>query len=259
MLLAIDVGNTETVAAVWDGDVLIQDWRLATERDVTGDELASRHEGILRLRGASLADLDEMVVASVVPTVTPSYELLSRNYLGSEALVLGPGVRTGISLAIDNPRELGADRLANAVAARDRFDGPSIVVDFGTATTFDAVSGQGEYLGGAIAPGIETSLLALSQRAARLLTVDLVAPERAIGKSTAESMRSGAVFGTVDMVDGLIGRFRDELDGDAAVLATGGLAGVVAELSDEIDEHDRLLTLDGLRLVHELNREGGGS
>ncbi len=253
MLLAVDVGNTETVAGVYDGDRLLHDWRLSTERTDTADELAARHEGILRLRGGSLSDLRRMVVASVVPSLTSSYRALARQYLQSEALMLGPGVRTGISLAIDNPHELGADRIANAVAAHRRYGGPAIVVDFGTATTFDAISADAEYVGGAIAPGIETSLFALSQRAARLVTVDLVAPARAIGKSTSESMRSGAVYGTVALVDGLVARFRRELSGSPCVIATGGLAPLVFELSDEIDEHDRMLTLDGLRLVHDQN------
>ena len=259
MLLAIDVGNTETVAAVYDGDELLHDWRLSTEREATADELAHRHEGILRLRGGSITEIDEMVVASVVPTATSSYEALSDRYLPSRALVLGPGVRTGISIAIDNPHEVGPDRIANAVAAYHRYGGASIVVDFGTATTFDAISSEGEYLGGAIAPGIETSLFALSQRAARLHTVDLEPPDRAIGKSTSESMRSGAVFGTVAMVDGVIARIRNELHPAAAVVATGGLAGLIHGLSVEIDEHDRLLTLDGLRLVHKMNARDGGS
>ena len=253
MLLAVDVGNTETLAAIYAGEELVHDWRLSTERTTTADELAARHEGVLRLRGCSLTELDDMVISSVVPTLTSSYERLSETYLQGSALVVGPGVRTGIALAIDNPRELGADRLVNAVAAHRRYEGAVIVVDFGNATTFDAVSAAGEYLGGAIAPGIETSLEALSSRAARLLTVDLVPPARAIGKSTAESMRSGAVYGTVAMVDGLVARFRGELDAAAVVVATGGLAPLVSELSEEIDEFDRMLTLEGLRMVHSLN------
>jgi type III pantothenate kinase len=167
--------------------------------------------------------------------------------------VIGPGVRTGIGLAIDNPRELGADRIVNAVAAHRRHGGPCIIVDFGTATTFDVVSEAGEYLGGAIAPGIETSLDALTARAARLVKVDLVAPSRPIGKSTVESMRSGIVFGTVALVDGMVVRMKEEIGADTTVLATGGLATLVFPLSEQIDEIVPLLTLDGLRIVHELN------
>ncbi|MGD9573581.1 MAG: type III pantothenate kinase [Thermoleophilia bacterium] len=253
MLLAIDVGNTQTQAGVYSGDELLHEWRLSTDRNATADELAADHDQILRLRGGSLGELDEMIVASVVPTLSAAYSSLALKYLRSEAIVIGPGVRTGISLAIDNPRELGADRIVNAVAAHRRHGGPCIIVDFGTATTFDAVSEAGEYLGGAIASGIETSLDALTARAARLVRVDLVAPPRVIGKSTVESMRAGIVFGTVAMVDGVVARMREELGGDAVVLATGGLASLVCPLSEEIDENDPLLTLEGLRLIHELN------
>lgn len=253
MLLTIDVGNTQTQAGVYSGDELLHEWRISTERAATADELAADHDQILRLRGGSLGELDEMIVGSVVPTLSAAYRSLSLKYLRSEAMVIGPGVRTGISLAIDNPRELGADRIVNAVAAHRRHGGPCIVVDFGTATTFDAVSEAGEYLGGAIAPGIETSLDALTARAARLVRVDLVAPARVIGKSTMESMRSGIVFGTVAMVDGVVRRMREELGAGAFVLATGGLASLVFPLSEEIDDYDPLLTLEGLRLVHELN------
>ena len=167
--------------------------------------------------------------------------------------MVGPGVRTGLSILIDNPHELGADRIANAVAAHRRHEGACIVVNFGTATTFDAVSEAGEYLGGVIAPGIETSLEALTARAARLVTVDLVAPPRVIGKLTVESMRSGVVYGTVAMVDGVVARIKEELDPDALVIATGGLADLVFPHSVQIDENDPLLTLEGLRIVHELN------
>lgn len=253
MLLAIDVGNTQTQAGVYSGDQLLHEWRISTERGATADELAAHHDQILRLRGGSLGELDEMIVASVVPTLSAAYRSLAVKYLRRDAIVIGPGVRTGISLAIDNPRELGADRIANAVAAHRRHGGPCIVVDFGTATTFDAVSEAGEYLGGVIAPGIETSLDALTARAARLARVDLVAPARVIGKSTGESMRSGIVFGTVAMVDGVVERMRDELGPGTFVLATGGLAALVCPLSEQIDENDPLLTLEGLRLVHELN------
>jgi type III pantothenate kinase len=253
VLLAIDVGNTQTQAGVYSGEELLHEWRVATERDATADELAAEHDQILRLRGGSLGALDEMVVGSVVPTQSAAYRSLARKYLQREALVLGPGVRTGLSIAIDNPHELGADRIANAVAAHRRHGGPCIVVDFGTATNFDTVSEAGEYLGGAIAPGVETSLDALVARAARLVKVDLVAPARVIGKSTVEAMRSGVVFGTVAMVDGMIAMMKGELGPDTVVIATGGLADLVCAHSVEIDENEPLLTLEGLRIVHELN------
>ncbi len=257
MLLAVDVGNTQTLAGVFQGDELLHEWRISTERGATADELAAHHDQILRLRGGGLDALSAMVVASVVPNLTDGYRKLAQKYLDHEPVVVGPGVRTGIRLAIDHPHELGADRLANAVAAYDRFGGPCIIVDFGTATTFDAVSEGGEYLGGAIAPGVETSLAALTARADRLIKVDLTPPGRAIGKSTIDSMRSGAVYGTVAMVDGMVRMIEDELGQDAVVVATGGLAALVHKFSDEIDVHEPKLTLDGLRLVHGFSTAAG--
>jgi type III pantothenate kinase len=252
-LLAIDVGNTNTLAGVYQGDELLHEWRISTERSATADELAANHDQILRLRGGSLDELDAMVVASVVPTLTNSYRQLALKYLERPAVVVGPGVRTGMALAIDNPQELGADRLVNAVAAYRRYGGPCIVVDLGTATTLDVVSESGVYLGGVIAPGMETSLDALTSRAARLVKVDLIPPERVIGRSTVESMRSGLVLGTVAMIDGLCQQIRDELTGDTTVIATGGLAKMVAKLSVQIDHIDPMLTLDGLRVIYEMN------
>lgn len=253
MLLAIDVGNTQTLAGVYHGRALLHEWRISTIPGATADELAAHHDQILRLRGGSLGSLDEMVVGSVVPPLSSAYRDLAVRYLDREALVVGPGVRTGVSLAIDNPHEVGADRIANAVAALDRFGGPCIVVDFGTATNFDVVSAAGEYLGGVIAPGVEVSLDALTSRAARLARVDLDAPARIIGKSTVECLRAGIVHGTVAMVDGIVARMKEELGPEALVVATGGLAGMVARHSVEIDEQEPLLTLEGLRLVHERN------
>jgi len=198
-----------------------------------------------------------MIVSSVVPALTAGYQQLAERYLDRPALVVGPGIRTGMPLAIDNPRELGADRLVNAVAAYRRYGGPCIVVDFGTATTFDAVSAEGEYLGGIIAPGVETSLEALTSRADRLVKIDLVPPENVIGRSTVESMRSGLILGAVAMVDGLVTRLRDELGGEAAVVATGGLAAMVCALSAEVEHHDPMLTLDGLRIIYGMNARAG--
>jgi type III pantothenate kinase len=258
-LLAIDVGNTHTLAGVYQGEELLHEWRISSERTATADELAASHDQILRLRGGSLDELDDMIVSSVVPTLTGAYQQLARKYLERPALVVGPGVKTGMPLAIDNPHELGADRLVNAVAAFRRYGGPCIVVDFGTATTLDVVSEAGEYLGGAIAPGMETSLDALTSRAARLVKVDLLPPERAIGRSTVESMRSGLVLGTVAMVDGMCQRIREELGGSAIVVATGGLAEMVCELSEEIDHINPLLTLEGLRAIYSLNARPIGS
>ena len=184
-------------------------------RSATTDELAAQHEGILNLRGGSVTALDGMVVASVVPSLTAGYRQLAQLYLDRPALVIGPGVRTGMPIDIDNPHELGADRIANAVAAHHRHGGPCVVVDFGTATNFDVVSAEGSYIGGAIAPGVEISAAALTDRAARLVKVDLVAPARVIGRSTVECLQSGIVFGTVAMVDGMVARIREEVDGAA--------------------------------------------
>lgn len=253
MLLAIDVGNTNTVAGVYQGAELLHDWRVSSVRGATVDELAAAHEGVLALRGGSLTALDGLVVASVVPSLTAAYRGLAERYLERTALVVGPGVRTGMPVLVDNPHELGADRLVNAVAAVRRYGAPCIVVDFGTATTFDVVSSDGAYLGGAIVPGVETSMDALAARAARLVRVDLVAPARAVGRSTVESLQSGIVNGTVAMVDGMVRRIEAELDRPPAVVATGGLARLIAPLSEEIDEHDPLLTLDGLRIINEMN------
>ena len=260
MLLAIDVGNTQTAVGVYEGRHLLHEWRVSTEREATVDELAARHDQLLRLRGASIGEIDDIVVGSVVPTLTAAYQDLAIKYLERDALVLGPGVRTGISLLIDNPRELGADRLANAVSAHARYGTACVVVDFGTATTFDGVSVGGEYLGGVIAPGIETSLEALSSRAARLLKVDLVPPARVIGRSTVEAMQSGLIYGTVSQVDGIVSRMIEELAPPVAVVATGGLAELVVPLSAHEIDHLPQLTLEGLQRVHELNvpTEAGG-
>jgi type III pantothenate kinase len=259
MLLAIDVGNTQTAVGVYAGRELLHEWRISTERDATVDELAARHDQLLRLRGGSLAEIDDVVVGSVVPALTAAYQDLSISYLERAALVLGPGIRTGISLRIDNPRELGADRLANAVGAYGRYGTACVVVDFGTATTLDAISSAGEYVGGVIAPGLETSLEALSSRAARLLKVDLVPPAHVIGTSTVEAMQSGLIYGTVAQVDGLVERVLQELGGPVAVLATGGLAELVVPLSEHISEHIPQLTLEGLQRVHELNVHAGAA
>lgn len=254
MLLVVDVGNTHTAAGVYSGDELLHEWRLSTDRGATVDELAGRHDQILRLRGGSLADIDDVVVCSVVPALTSAYEDLSHKYMDNAALVLGPDIETGITIRIETPSELGPDRLANAVAVWQRFGTASIVVDFGTATTFDAISSSGEYLGGAIAPGLETSLEALSSRAARLLKVDVRAPDSVIGRSTVESMQSGLIYGTVGQVDGIVARLRAELGDPVAVVATGGLGSLITPLSETISEHDPQLTLDGLQKVYEMNR-----
>ncbi len=264
MLLVIDAGNTQTVMGLYerDGegagglratDGLVDHWRLATDAERTSDEVAALIEGVIGLRGYSLeSDIDGMAVSSGVPRITASLRDLAGRYLEVVPVVIEPGVRTGISILYENPKEVGADRIANAVGAFDLYGGPTIVVDFGTATTCDAVSERGEYLGGAIAPGIEISLDALFGRAAALRAVELVEPKSVLGKSTVESIRSGTVYGFAAQVDGLCARIEAEL-GQCTVVSTGGLAELIAPYSERIEYQEPWLTLHGLRLIHEKN------
>jgi type III pantothenate kinase len=255
VLLAIDNGNTQTHVGMFRGDELVEHWRLATVRDATADELASQLSGLLALRGLSLADIDGAIVGSVVPTLLHEYEMVSERYLDGGLAVVGPGLKTGMAIRLENPRELGADRLANAVAAYEHTGHACIVVDFGTAVNYDVVSSEGEYLGGVLAPGVEISLEALVQRAAKLPKVDLEAPPEVIGRSTLSAMQSGMVYGYAGQVDGIIGRLREELGEEATAIATGGHAPAIAPHCDQVDEIDDLLTLTGLRLIWERNRE----
>lgn len=263
MLLAIDAGNTQTVVGLYevgDGPVpdrrpedgLTDHWRLETEHDRTADELAVLVQGLLAFRGRSLDDIDGLAVSSGVPRVTASLRDFAESYLDSDPVIIAPGVRTGISILYENPKEVGADRIANAVGAFDLYGGPTIVVDFGTATTCDAVSADGEYLGGAISPGIEISMDALVGRAAALRAVELREPRNVLGKSTVESIQSGAVYGYAAQVDGLCDRIAAEI-GPATVISTGGLADLISGLSSRIEHVEPWLTLHGLRLVYEKN------
>jgi len=253
MLLAIDVGNTQTHVGTFEGAQLVEHWRFATAREATADELASLLVGLLGLRGLSLADLDGAIVSSVVPQLTHEYEQVSDRYLAGTLLLVGPGVRTGMPIRIDNPREVGADRLVNALAAYERFGAACIVVDFGTSTNYDAVSADGEYLGGVLAPGVEISMQALSERAAKLPKVDFEAPAETIGRNTIAALQSGLIYGTAGQVDGIVARMREELGVEVEAIATGGLASAVVPFCAEVSEVDDELTLDGLRLIHERN------
>ncbi len=255
MLLAMDIGNSQTVVGVYDGATLLRHWRVSTETRRTSDELALQVEGLLTLMDLSLStSITGVAISSVVPALTEAFRQMADRYLDFRPLVVGPGVRTGIAIRTDNPREVGADRLVNALAAYDKYGGPGIVVDFGTATSFDVYDDAGAFLGGAIAPGVQTSMAALSAGGAQLGAVELARPAHAIGRSTVESMQSGAIYGFAGQVDRLVEALSDELPAAPVVVATGGLAQPITDVCRSIDHHDQWLTLRGLRLVWERNR-----
>ncbi len=256
MLLAVDVGNTETTVGMFDGGELGHTWRLATQQERTGDELALVLNSFLGLRHLSFKkNVTGVVVSSVVPRATQAMREMVGRYLDFEPLVVEPGIKTGMPILIDNPKEVGADRICNAVAAHDAREGPVIVIDLGTATTFDAVSAEGEYLGGAIAPGLSVSANALVAQTAQLRRVEYVVPEQVIGRSTAEAIQSGVVNGYACLIEGMLERFRKELGGGASAVLTGGLAETMAPNLTGIDAVDPWLVLRGLQILYERNAE----
>jgi type III pantothenate kinase len=254
VLLAVDAGNTQTQVGLFEGERLIEHWRLATVREATTDELAVTLTNLLELRARKLDGVDGAIVSSVVPALSLEYERMSERYLDGRLLIVSPALKTGMPIRIDNPHQLGTDRLVNAVAAYHRFGTACIVVDFGTSLNYDVISAQGEYLGGVISPGVEISAEALWERAAKLVKVDIEPPSAVIGKNTEAAIRSGIVHGFAGQVDGIVGRLRQELGDQAAAIATGGHAQVIAPYCETIDEIDDWLTLTGLRLIHEMNR-----
>ena len=249
MLLAVDVGNTQTALGLYRDEELVDHFRLATDRNRTGDEL-----GVTLAALFDLEDVEGICLSTTVPALEREWERVAERWLKAPLLTLGPGVRTGIPIRYDDPREVGPDRIANAVAGLERYGAPCVVVDFGTSTNFDIVSPEGEYVGGVLAPGIEVSMDALFARAARLVKVDFVAPAGVIGKTTVGGLQSGLVYGFAGQVDGIVRRIRQELGVDAQTVATGGLADLIAPHAETLDRVDPFLTLEGLRLVWLRNR-----
>ena len=254
MLLALDVGNTNTVVGVFEGQTLLRHWRLSTRREGTRDEYAMLIKGLFDFAGLDFQRVSAVIISSVVPPLQGPLEEMVRQYFGVEPMVVGPGIKTGMPILYESPREVGADRIVNAVAAFEAYGGPCIVVDFGTATTFDAISARGEYLGGAICPGIGISAEALFQHAAKLPRVDITQPKVIIGRNTVGSMQAGLFYGYLSLVEGVAARMRAELGGRATVIATGGLAQLLLTESSAVDRVDPLLTLTGLRILFERNQ-----
>jgi len=255
MLLTIDIGNTNITLGLYQGEELAASWRVRTIHERMPDEYGILLLDLFRHRNYQPSQVEGVAMASVVPPLTPVFQQVCRDYVGQEPLVVDAGVRTGVRVRYDNPREVGADRVVDAAAVRALYGGPACVVDFGTATTFDAVSAEGDYLGGAIAPGIQIAAQALFERTAKLPRVELTRPPSVIGRNTPQSIQAGMLFGYVGLVEGVVARFRAELGPEMKVIATGGLAPLIAQETEVIDVVDPWLTLYGLRLIWDLNQD----
>lgn len=256
MLLAFDVGNTNIVLGVYQDDQLITHWRMSTDKSKSADEIGIIVDQLFRYEGLNLKDVKSVIISSVVPTIMYSLQHMSMKYCNKEAIVVGPGVKTGMNIKYDNPKQVGADRIVNAVAAIKKYGGPVIVVDFGTATTFCAISEKHEYLGGVIMPGVKISSDALFEKTAKLTRVELVKPDTVICKNTTASIQSGIIYGYVGSVDYIVNRMKEELGWPTAkIIATGGLANLIASEAKSIEEVDKFLTLDGLNMIYRMNLE----
>ncbi len=256
MLLAVDIGNTTIGLGLFDGKTLVRAWKLKTDRDRTGDEYIVTVLDLFRIAGQDAGAISGAIISSVVPPLTPVWDEVCRSCFRTEPRIVGPGLKTGMPILYENPLEVGADRIAAAVAAFERYGGPTVVVDFGTATTFDAVSAKGEYLGGAIAPGIQISAEALYLKTARLPRIEIRKPKRAIGRTTVSSMQSGLYFGYVGLVKNTIEEIRKEVGAGARVVATGGFGGLIVPELEGIEAFEPGLVLEGLRIIFDRNREG---
>ncbi|MBN2981264.1 type III pantothenate kinase [Cohnella algarum] len=254
MILVVDVGNTNIVLGLYDNGTLKQHWRLSTNRSATVDEYGIQLVTLFQFAGVKTEHIEGVMLASVVPPLMPMLEQLFRKYVGREALVVGPGIKTGLNIRYENPKEVGADRIVNAVAGIEHYGAPLVVVDFGTATTFDYIDASGAYLGGVILPGIGISAEALYQRASKLPRVELIKPKRVVGRNTVSAIQSGLIYGYAGQVDGIVNRIRKEQGENPKVIATGGLAELIAGESETIEHVDPLLTLEGLRMIYERNR-----
>jgi len=255
MLLVVDIGNTNIVFGVYDNSTLVNHWRLSTALQKTVDEYAILLNSLLYIEKIKLSQIDSAIISCVVPPLLIPFEIVCRKYIGIRPIIIEPGIKTGMPISYENPSELGADRIVNAVAGYEKYKKALIIVDFGTATTFDYITSKGEYAGGSIAPGIMISLEALFERASKLPRVELVQPKTLVGKNTVHAMQSGITYGYISLVDGIVRRIKDEVKTDPYVIATGGLAGLIYKGSETIDEVDEFLTLRGLKILYEKNKE----